>query len=633
MSKLTSSVSSRPNASPTRRCCRWSAHRSAATALVVLLLTAVSPSAGAQSDGAEVAPANDDFASAQVITGGTSSTSGTTTEATLEPGELNEGHARDQNHSVWYRWTAPSTAITRFTASGAQFDAGVTAWTGATLTSLQQVVQGSAPTVEFPALSGQAYYIRVSARTHPFRLDPATSGPFTLAWQPVALGNDHFTDSIWMGTHAGSTRWSNDGATKEPGEPAHAGVPSATTSVWFSWEAHGSGTVTMDTFGGIVDTVLAVYEGSAVNSLTHVASNDDAGGGTQSEVGFATTAGSVYEIVVAGFGGQAGVGPLNWRFEPAPANDDFANAETITGTAGTEAGSTLASSSEVGEPNHAWASSYFGGPQSVWYRWTAPAAGRVSLTTASSSYATTLGVYAGTSLSDLHEVASAEFDFSSGWSATAFVAEQGTTYHIAVAGRVGEAGNVVLGWGHDACPVHGLTDVPAWISEAATWATCLGFMSGYPNNTFGPNLPITRAQVASLLYKIAGSPDVSVVFWPGHGLSDVPAWVEDPVKWMVGWGYATGYPNGTFRPNNNITRAEMARMLFRIAGEPTGSPANAFPDVPNWVDAAVDWLTDPARTPAYASGYPDGTFRPNNNITRAQTTRMTCRIHREPGTC
>ena len=47
----------------------------------------------------------------------------------------------------------------------------------------------------------------------------------------------------------------------------------------------------------------------------------------------------------------------------------------------------------------------------------------------------------------------------------------------------------------------------------------------------------------------------------------------------------------------------------------------------------MDWLTDPARTPAYASGYPDGTFRPNNNITRAQTTRMTCRIHREPGTC
>jgi hypothetical protein len=68
-----------------------------------------------------------------------------------------------------------------------------------------------------------------------------------------------------------------------------------------------------------------------------------------------------------------------------------------------------------------------------------------------------------------------------------------------------------------------------------------------------------------------------------------------------------------------MTRAQLARMMYRIEGSPTGSPANTFPDVPTWADPAVDWLTDPVNVPPYATGYDDGTFRPNTYVTRAQS--------------
>ena len=67
-------------------------------------------------------------------------------------------------------------------------------------------------------------------------------------------------------------------------------------------------------------------------------------------------------------------------------------------------------------------------------------------------------------------------------------------------------------------------------------------------------------------------------------------------------------------------------MLFRTEGSPPGSPAHPFGDVPAWLTASVNWIVDPANVPPYATGYPDTTYRPDNDITRGQITRMTCRI-------
>ena len=77
-------------------------------------------------------------------------------------------------------------------------------------------------------------------------------------------------------------------------------------SVWLSWTAPASGTVTIDTFGSNFDTLLGVYTGPSVNMLLVVAGNDNTGG-PQSEVTFTATAGTTYLIAVDGFNG--GVGP------------------------------------------------------------------------------------------------------------------------------------------------------------------------------------------------------------------------------------------------------------------------------------------------------------------------------------
>lgn len=166
-------------------------------------------------------------------------------------------------------------------------------------------------------------------------------------------------------------------------------------------------------------------------------------------------------------------------------------------------------------------------------------------------------------------------------------------------------------------------DTPAWIDAAAEWAYCGPFLTGYPDHTFRPGAPISRAEVARLLYRVAGAPDVAGL--DDHGFSDVPAWVDDAVTWLAAGGYVEGFPDGTFRPDAAITRGQLTRMQHRIAGEPTG-PANGFSDVAPWLDAAVDWIADPGRVPPYATGYPDGTYRPGAPVTRAETTRMTCRI-------
>ena len=177
------------------------------------------------------------------------------------------------------------------------------------------------------------------------------------------------------------------------------------------------------------------------------------------------------------------------------------------------------------------------------------------------------------------------------------------------------------------CNGHGFGDVPPWVTDAVDWAWCTTYMSGYPDNTFRPDESITRAQVARLLYRVSGSPDVSSL--PGHGFSDVPGWVNDAVTWLAYNNFATGYPDDTFRPNLPITRAQVTRMLYRVEASPTGAPQHGFTDVPAWVETAVNWITDAG----YATGYPDNTYRPNIDITRAQTTRMVCRINTTPGTC
>lgn len=119
---------------------------------------------------------------------------------------------------------------------------------------------------------------------------------------------------------------SNLNASKEVGEPIHAGVLDG-RSVWWSWTAPISGPIRMSTVGSGFDTLLAVYTGDSVTTLTTVAANDDAGCGRYSSVRFASTAGIQYQIAVDGYAARQGsivlgVFPLVSAVSLAAALDD-----------------------------------------------------------------------------------------------------------------------------------------------------------------------------------------------------------------------------------------------------------------------------------------------------------------------
>jgi hypothetical protein len=135
-----------------------------------------------------------------------------------------------------------------------------------------------------------------------------------VAFHPTANApsNDMFASPTAISGSSGSVTGSNAFATKETGEPPHAGKDGG-ASVWFRWTPASSGAVTFTTAGSSFDTLLAVYTGSSVGALTEVASNDDVPEVTTSQVTFTAVAGTTYRIAVDGWAGDTGTYVLGWE--------------------------------------------------------------------------------------------------------------------------------------------------------------------------------------------------------------------------------------------------------------------------------------------------------------------------------
>jgi hypothetical protein len=130
----------------------------------------------------------------------------------------------------------------------------------------------------------------------------------TATFNILGPANDNFANAQDISGDSGSITGSNVGATKEPCEPNHHNIPGG-ASVWYRWTAPIGGNATFDTFGSNFDTVLAVYTGDNLCSLTYIASSDDDPlGGLQSRVSFNAVAGTTYHIAVDGFGGFSSPG-------------------------------------------------------------------------------------------------------------------------------------------------------------------------------------------------------------------------------------------------------------------------------------------------------------------------------------
>jgi hypothetical protein len=255
---------------------------------------------------------NDAFANATAISGTSGTATGTTAGMTKEAGEPN--HAGNPGgHSVWYRWTAPSGGTATIDTIGSSFDTVLAVYTGAAVSALAVVAQnddasGVQSRVTFTAVGGTSYSIAVDGYG-------GATGSVTLHWSLAGASggasNDMFSAAAALTGASGTRTGSTTGATKETGEPNHAGNAGG-HSVWFTWTAAAGGATTFKTTGSSFDTLLAVYTGSAVSSLTAVASNDDADGTLQSRVAFTASAGVTYRVAVDGYGGSSGNVVLGW---------------------------------------------------------------------------------------------------------------------------------------------------------------------------------------------------------------------------------------------------------------------------------------------------------------------------------
>ena len=129
----------------------------------------------------------------------------------------------------------------------------------------------------------------------------------------------------------------------------------------------------------------------------------------------------------------------------------------------------------------------------------------------------------------------------------------------------------------EGAPDHFFVDVPASAAynEALDWAKDEGLVTGFANNTFRPRDPVNRGQVVNMLWHMVGEPTGS----PDHGFSDVPAsaFYNNALDWAKANGIVSGFADNTYRPKNPVTRAQLANMLYRIASTQPAWGAVDFP--------------------------------------------------------
>ena len=142
--------------------------------------------------------------------------------------------------------------------------------------------------------------------------------------------NDNFANRIVLSGVPVSTSGSNIGATGEVDEPSQS---ETTESVWWSWTAPSSGTFVVDTKGSNFDTYLSIFNGSALNNLSLIGSDDDGGENTTSLISLNATAGTTYQIAVDGFSSNTGSIQLNIATGDTtpPTASSFSPADNATG--------------------------------------------------------------------------------------------------------------------------------------------------------------------------------------------------------------------------------------------------------------------------------------------------------------
>ena len=158
----------------------------------------------------------------------------------------------------------------------------------------------------------------------------------------------------------------------------------------------------------------------------------------------------------------------------------------------------------------------------------------------------------------------------------------------------------------------------AWYADAVTYVRDNGLMSGTSDTTFTPGGTMTRGMLVTTLYRMAGSPSLENEDL-GYPFADVPgdAWYAGGVCWARLAGVVGGYSEDQFGPDDPVTREQIAAILWRYAGSPAAESGTDFADegsISAYAAQAVDW----ARTNGIVNGVEGNRFLPQSSATRAQ---------------
>ena len=160
----------------------------------------------------------------------------------------------------------------------------------------------------------------------------------------------------------------------------------------------------------------------------------------------------------------------------------------------------------------------------------------------------------------------------------------------------------------------------AWEADAVAFASARELFSGTSETTFSPTQPMSRGMLATVLYRLEGSPDQDAPASYGDVSSD--AWYADGVAWATENGIANGYGDGQFGPNNNVTREQFAVMLWNYAGRPSASGQTLdFTDADQASGYALEALCWAVEN-GILNGYGNGKLIPGGMATRAQAAQM-----------
>lgn len=166
------------------------------------------------------------------------------------------------------------------------------------------------------------------------------------------------------------------------------------------------------------------------------------------------------------------------------------------------------------------------------------------------------------------------------------------------------------------------TDVPAtsWMADAVAFASAHQLFNGTAPDQFSPDLPMSRGMLAVVLHNLESNPRQAVT----GAFADVSSseWYAEGVAWAAANKIVDGYGGGRFGPNDNITREQLAVMLWRYAGRPAAAGRDlAFVDagkVSDWAKDALCWAVENH----IINGKGNGVLDPGGNATRAETAQM-----------